>query len=326
MNAWLLKLHRWVALVFALPLTFLLVTGLVLSFEPWLVARAIEPGSLTTARVEALLGRHDPQGQARALVYRSYDNTLTIGAGRGGGTVVDVVTGQALPGPSAPASALVTMRRVHENLLINAGWLVVVSTAAMLVLVLLGVLMGWPRFANSLPGWHKAMAWGLLPLIVLSPLTGLFLAFRVTFAGPQPDAASPQGAPLRLVEAVRIVGERHDLSALVWMRPQGGRLLARLVEGGEYRLYAVTREGATALPRNWPRLWHEGNFAGSWSALMNAVTSAAAIGLLATGLWMWLRRRLRKRALRLPRAAATRGTAVQPIRRSRWKTKAGAKY
>lgn len=302
MKPWMLKLHRWVALAFALPLIVLLVTGLVLSFEPWLVARAIAPGAVTPARIEALLNQHDPKGQARALAYRSYDGTFTLG-GRGASTVVDGSTGEVLPGPSALANVLVTARRLHEALLMDAGWLVVSATAAMLALVLLGVLMGWPRFANTLAGWHKALAWGLLPLTVASPLTGLFIAYGVTFAGPPPAAASAQGAPLALAEAVRIVGERHDLSALVWMRPLGGRLVARLVDGGEYRLYAVSREGTTPLPRNWPRLWHEGNFAGSWSAGMNVVTSIAMIGLLLTGLWMWLRRQLRLRAYRTQQRA-----------------------
>jgi uncharacterized iron-regulated membrane protein len=303
MNAWLLKLHRWVALLFALPLLFVLGTGLILSFEPWLVVRAIEPGSVTPAKVQSLLRQHDPNGQARAMVFRSYDNTLTISAGRGGGTVVDVATGQALPEPSALANALVTARRMHETLLIDAGWLVIGSTAAMLVLAVLGVLMGWPRFANTLSGWHKAMAWGLLPFIVLSPLTGLFLAAGVTFAGPPSATALSQGGPLRLGDAVHIVGERHDLSALVWMRPQGGRLLVRLVEGGEYAVHAVTREGTSRMPRNWPRIWHEGNFAGAWSALMNVITSIAMMGLLVTGPWIWLRRRLRRHARYLQRAA-----------------------
>jgi uncharacterized iron-regulated membrane protein len=303
MTAWLLKLHRWVALAFALPLVFVLGTGLILSVEPWLVVRAIEPGSLTPAKIQGLLSQHDPNGQARALVYRSYDHTLTISAGRGGGTVVDVATGQALPGPSAMANLLVTTRRMHESLLFDAGWLVIGSTVAMLVLALLGVLMGLPRFSNTLSGWHKAMAWVPLPLIVLSPLTGLFLAAGITFAGAPTVAASPQGAPLRLAEAVRIVGERHDLSGLVWMRPQGGRLLARLVVGGEYSVHAVTQAGTTAMPRNWPRLWHEGNFAGSWSALMNVAISLAMMGLLVTGPWIWLRRRLRMRARRRQKAA-----------------------
>ncbi len=190
---------------------------------------------------------------------------------------------------------------MHEALLFNLGWLVIASTVAMLALISLGVLMGWPRFANTLSGWHKGMAWGLLPLIVLSPLTGLLLAARITLTGPPAPAAA--GAPMTLSDAVRSVGRDHDLSSLVWLRPMGGQVLARLVEGGEFAVYAVTRDGSIATPRNWPRLWHEGNFAGAWSALMNLVASFAMIGLLVTGLWLWLRRQLRRRTRRMQRTA-----------------------
>lgn len=304
MKLWLLKFHRWIALVFALPLLFLLTSGLILSFEPWLVGRSIEPGLLSPAKIETLLKQHDPGGKARSLVFRSYDKTLTISAGRGGGTVVDVATGQALTGPSALANTLGAARRLHETLLIDAGWIVIGSTGAMLVLALLGVLMGLPRLANTLSGWHKGMAWGLLPLIVLSPLTGLFLAYGITFTGLPAATAGTQGAPLTLAEAVQILGKDHDLSSLVWIRPQGGRVLARIVENNEYAVYAVARDGVASTARNWPRLWHEGNFAGTWSALMNVVTSLAMIGLLATGIWIWLRRRIRMRSRRLAKVAA----------------------
>jgi hypothetical protein len=307
MAARLLKLHRWLALLFALPLLVVLGTGLILAFEPWLVVRGVEPGALTVAKVEALLKQHDANGQARSLVYRSYDKTLTISAGRGAGTVLDVATERALPGPSALANMLGTARRMHETLLIDARSLVTASTVAMLVLGLLGVLMGWPRLENTLSGWHKAIAWGLLPLIVLSPLTGLFIVMGITFTSPPAAAPSAQAPPLRLVQAVRIVGERHDLSSLVWIRPQGGRLLARLVEGGEYAVYAVTPEGTTRVQRNWPRLWHEGNFAGGWSALMNVVASIAMIGLLITGPLIWLRRRLGRRARQGERVVSSPG-------------------
>jgi uncharacterized iron-regulated membrane protein len=185
------------------------------------------------------------------------------------------------------------MRQVHERLIFDLGWLVIASSYAMLVLVLLGVLMGWPRIRNTVAGWHKAMAWGVLPLIVLSPLTGLLLAYGITFTSA-PSAAP--GGPLPLKDAVRIVGEKHDLSSLVWLRPLGPRLVVRLVEGGEYKTYAVTRQGTSAMPRNWPRLLHEGNFAGMWSVLMNVVTSVAILGLLVTGAWIWLRRQVRRRA------------------------------
>lgn len=108
---------------------------------------------------------------------------------------------------------------------------------------------------------------------------------------------------MTLREAVPIVGRDHDLSSLVWMRPLGGQLVARLVERGEYTLYAVTRNGTVALPRNWPRLWHEGNFAGAWSALMNLAISVGMLGLSVTGLWIWLRRQMRRRGSRMLRTA-----------------------
>lgn len=303
MKAWFLKLHRWVALVFALPLAIVILTGLVLSFEPWLVTNAIDPGALTPQQVQALLGKHDPQGQTRAIAYRSYDRTLTLRAGRGGGTVVDVATGEAQSGPSSAAGILGTTRRLHETLLIDAGWLVTASTVAMLLIILIGMLLGWPRFRNTLMGWHTGVAWCLLPLIILSPLTGLMISWGITFTAP-PPAPAGRVAPLPLAEAVQIVGRDHDLSSLIWMRPLGDRLVARLAEDGEYRLYAVTRDGVTLLQRNWPRLWHEGNFAGVWSAAMNAIISVALFGLLVTGVWSWLRRQLRKkRAKRLQQVA-----------------------
>lgn len=80
--------------------------------------------------------------------------------------------------------------------------------------------------------------------------------------------------------------------------------MARFAEEGGYRLYTVSPVGTRAMPRNWPRLWHEGDFVGAWWAAMNIVVSLAVIGLLGTGLWIWPRRRLRMRAQRLGKRAA----------------------
>lgn len=302
-KAWFLRLHRWLALIFAAPLMAVLATGLILSFEPALVTATIKSGTLNAEKIQTILDRYDPNKQARAITYRSYDGTLTLGAGRGGGAVIDVATGAKLPGPSALASFLGTTRGLHETLLLNATWLVVASTFAMLVIILLGILMGWPRIANTIAGWHKAMAWGLLPLIVLSPLTGLLMYFGVTFTPANGSPVVQAPAP-RLIEAVNIIAQDHDLSTLVWLRPMGGRMVARLAEG-EYRTYAVAPTGPTLLPRNWPRLWHEGNFAGGWSAAMNVIISLTMVSLLVTGIWTWIRRRIWMARRRNARRAAT---------------------
>ena len=81
MKAWFWKLHRWLALAFALPLLVVIGTGLVLSVEPWLVDGSIVPGTLGAAQLQAILDAQDPGGQATMLAYRSYDGTLSLGAG-----------------------------------------------------------------------------------------------------------------------------------------------------------------------------------------------------------------------------------------------------
>ncbi len=303
---WLLRLHRWLTLVFALPLAVIVLSGLVLSVEPAAQVVAAKPGSLTTDRVLALLAQHDPEGKARSLSFRAYENRLSIGGVRPDDTIdVDTVTGGELTEDGALSNLFYYSRVLHETLMLDLGWLVQLSTLAMVLLMVLGVAMGWPRLANTVSGWHKGVAWGLLPFLVLSPLTGLFLAWGISFTSPPP--AGPRGAPVPMVEAVRKLGEAHDPSNLVWIRGRGGRLLARVVEGGEYRVYAVSDTGLTATSRNWVRLFHEGNFAGIWSTLMNVVISTALAGLMVTGLVIWARRRFRKRR---PRPARTVPQAV----------------
>jgi hypothetical protein len=169
----------------------------------------------------------------------------------------------------------------------------------MMILIAIGIAMGWPRLRNTVSGWHKGIGWFLLPLLILSPLTGLFLAFGLSFAGPPPP--NPDARPVPLREAVKIVASDHDLGQMTWLRSMGPRLLVRLNVGGEMRVFAITRQGLTPTPRNWPRLLHEGNWFGITSALVNVLTSIALVGLMSTGLIIWGRRKLRRRS---PRTAA----------------------
>ncbi|KAA5602143.1 PepSY-associated TM helix domain-containing protein [Blastochloris sulfoviridis] len=293
------RLHRWTTLVFALPLLVILTTGLILSFEPAASRSAIQPGSLAIADVEQIIAKHDPQGQARGLMISPLDGTLTLMSGApgghgapGAGVVVDLATGERLD-PASPgwSSLFMTARRLHEHFVFDLDWVVTASTIAMLALIAIGVLMGLPRLRNSLSGWHKGIAWFLLPLVILSPLTGLLMAFGLTFSGPSP--AKSAGTPT-LVEAVRMIADDHDLAGVTWIRARGGQLMARINEGGGPVVYTLTRETVTPLPENWPRLIHEGTFGGPTGSILNAITSFALIGLLCTGLLIWAKRKLRK--------------------------------
>jgi uncharacterized iron-regulated membrane protein len=303
LKAVLLRLHRWITLVFALPLLVVIVTGLMLSFQPMVQSLSVVRGSLEPARIDALLQRHDPEGKARGLSIDPYANRMRL-ATAGGAIDVDLATGEKAGAPSALADLFQWARRTHERLIFGMGWLVTASTIAMLMVITLGVLMGLPRLRNSLSGWHKGVAWFALPLVILSPLTGLFLAFGVTFNSAGAPAA--RGRPIPLRDAVQTVAVSHDVSTINSIGQRGGRMMVRLNEGGELRAYALTAEGLAPLGRNWPRLIHEGNWSGVVAGALNVITSVALLGLLTTGMLIWARRTFRRR----PQRARGRQEAV----------------
>ncbi len=165
----LLRFHRWITLVFALPLLAIVLTGLILSFEPALQASSIRPQSVDAARVADLIRRYDPEGKARGVSINSAERRIILqGADP---AEIDLESGEKVSGSAALPALFLWARRTHERLL-GQSWLVVSSTIGMVAIMGLGIFMGLPRLRNSLSGWHKGTAWFTLPLIVLSPLTG----------------------------------------------------------------------------------------------------------------------------------------------------------
>lgn len=290
MKPQLLKIHRWITLAFAIPLTVVILSGLLLSIEPILQDRTLSGRIVPLDAVEAALKRHDPDGKANSLTMRAWEGTISLG--RGGPRVAIADAAEVPPDRVLWSDVLTTARRLHEALLLDLGWLVTASTVAMTISMVLGVLMGLPYMRNTLGGWHRVTAWALLPLLFLSSLTGLAIAWGITFAAAPPAA---RGAPVPLAEAVRIVSRSHDLASVVWIRPQGGALRARIYDGREARVFIVTRDGLVTQPRNWPRALHEGNWAGAISGGLNVIVSLAFALLMATGLLIWGRRSLRRR-------------------------------
>ena len=298
----LLRLHRWITLVFALPLLAIIVTGLILSIEPLVQTTSMSGAAIETDRIIELVKRYDPDGKARGLSIDAGSHSITL---RGTNVpAIDLATGEAASAGSTLSNVFLWARVTHERLM-GQAWLVTASTLAMVIIMLLGIVMGLPRLRNTLSGWHKATAWFTLPLILLSPLTGLCMAFGLTFQSGTAPAAT--GRPLALPDAIRMVAASHELSQLVSIGTRGGRMMARLYDGRELRAYAVTSSGAAPLPRNWPRLIHEGNWSALIAAPLNVVTSIALLILLSTGLLIWARRTLRKRR---PRAEGPADAAM----------------
>jgi uncharacterized iron-regulated membrane protein len=292
LKAYALRFHRWITLIVAIPLLVVIVTGLVLSFEP-LAQQSELDQPLTKADLLGHLARHDPQGKATGLVLRGYDNSLTItGVGDDGDTEIDLATGEVMAEDSgfAWSDVFSTARRLHDSLLLDLAWVVTASTFAMLALIVLGLLMGLPRLRNTIGGWHNLAAWATLPMVILSPLTGLALVYGFTFTTPSPGPRQP---PLPVVKAVEIIAEKHDLSQMIWLRIRGGRQVVRIFTDDGAKVSQVTSAGLVTGATNWPRAIHEGNWSRILAPSLNILVSVVFIGLWCTGLFLWMRRKVR---------------------------------
>lgn len=256
MKPYLLRLHRWLTLVFAIPLAIVIVTGLILSFEPIAYDRSFTGKSVSPATVEQALAKFNADGKANTISMRAYEGVMVVSEGRGGNAKrVDLTTGDLVsPSRGLWSDTMNTSRRLHEHLLVDWKWLVDASTAAMIISMVLALFMGLPFFKNSLGGWHRVISWGLSPLLILSPLTGLAIAFGINFT---PPPARVEGGQVALAEAVKIVAAKHDLASVQWIRPMGGAMRARIYDvGGQAKVFAVTRAGLVEGPISWPRAIH----------------------------------------------------------------------
>lgn len=307
MRPFLLRLHRILFLVFAAPLLLVVGTGLIVSFEPILAARGVPGGRLTMEAFEPALRHADPEGRANAIFVDAHAGRFTLG-GRGGAAQFALGTGERLPDAEEAPGVMRTARRLHQTLLLEevGQFVVIASTIGLLFLLTIGLFLGLPkRLRPTMLGWHKGIGWFLSPLLILSPATGLMLAYGWL----APPRGAPVPPPANLAEAVRLVAARHDLNDVVWIRRRGPNVIARVRDGAEWSAVIVGRDGLVAQPRNWPRLLHEGNWGGTVSGGLNVVVSVALLGLLGTGSVVWYRRRRHRLDAQARRQAAEAAAA-----------------
>jgi len=287
--------HRWIALVFTLPLIIVVATGMILSFVPLLHTQSIRPGSLSHARLEALIKRHDPEGRAPALTIEAGDNILTLeGPGRGNNIKIDIATGELATKATPLSDFIGGAKELHRRLIFHNNWLTLGCAFAMLVLAGFGLMIGFARLRNNPSGWHKAVAWSLLPLVVVSPLTGALDGLNITFVegrGLHPQVI----APLSLIEALRLVDAKFDPATIYSISTRGRASVARVFEDGALRAWNVSGEDMTRMPRNLPREIHEGTWSAAPATFVNAATSMAILFLIGSGAVIWLQRKWRSR-------------------------------
>ncbi|MDR3409836.1 MAG: PepSY domain-containing protein [Formivibrio sp.] len=301
----LIKIHRWLALFLAPVFLLILISGAILAFKP-----IVQSGSAAALNVPALitsLNKVDPQGQAGMLSVASDGNSFELrsrGAGPNG--TFDVVT--AAPVQASGFNLFDFALRLHKSLLIGAGGLVEMATYVMVGLVFSGLLMGRPKLRNTVSGWHAGLGWLGLPLVVITPVTGLLMALHLGM--PSLPVYESADQPLPIVRTLEIASQQVDLSHLTQAR-SFRRGAVMLSTGSATHIVSGSGQLTTSTQGpGWVRMLHEGTWAGAWSGLFSLLSALSLIGLLATGVWGWWRRRRQSQVRSAPSADPANSTLV----------------
>jgi sulfite reductase (NADPH) flavoprotein alpha-component len=210
-------------------------------------------------------------------------------------TRIDIVSGAIVP-DGGGENFFAVLHDLHEHLLLGAKPVVEYSAWAMVLLILAGPFLAWPRLSNTVTGWHAGIGWILLPLVLLPAGT---IALRTLGIGhPQLIEPTRSSPPVTWASAIARTAAADGLARIeAARRLPGGGVAVITGQGPDTRIWIVTGQGVTVTDagRNWMKDLHDGIWAAPWSGWLSLVSAIAMLGLLGTGGVSWGRRRLAAR-------------------------------
>jgi sulfite reductase (NADPH) flavoprotein alpha-component len=291
----LLTLHRWLAIGLAPVFLLVVLSGAVLALKPMVESSdGTATAQVGVGTVAEALDRLDPAARATGVSISADGSVVEV---RSTDPAVagsfDIATGTPVADRAFDPFELTLS--LHRNLLVGAGLLVEIAAYAMVAILAFGLVLGLPRLRNTLRGWHVGLGWLALPLVALTPVTGMLLALHI--GRPALPAIAP-GEPVALARAVELVA-REDAGAFSMARRfRGGAAMVKTASSEDERAYLVQPNGKVvplAGGPGWVEAVHEGTWAGAWSGLLNLLSGLGLAFLIGTGLYAWWSRQRSRR-------------------------------
>ncbi|ANB03261.1 nitric oxide synthase [Ectothiorhodospira sp. BSL-9] len=297
----LVLLHRWLTLLLLPLFGLIIITGAILSFAPIIKDLASGPAAQEPVPVDRLLqvlARVDPQARSRAVEFEEPGIAVVEFSRQGQREwqAFDLGSGQLLEQRAIGADFFHTVQHLHKHLLLDLDIVVDIATYLMVLVIIVGPLLAWPRLRHTLVGWHTLLGWAGFPLVLMVSATGVMMA--LSLGTPQfPEVDRDQGH-MPMAQAIERAVEEGGLTH-VWdaRRMQTAAVAINGRAGEASAAFVVTRDDVTRVG-SYPGLvaeLHEGTWAGGWSGALNLLASMLLMALMVTGLVSWGRRGLQSR-------------------------------
>ena len=289
----LIWLHRWLTLLLLPLFLFLIITGGILALKPIVLdvtsGPALKP-PVTVAKATDLLRAVDAGGRGRTLAFEAPGVAVMefTQSGQREIRVFDLETNDDLGIREQGAEFFHWIADLHKHFVWGLEWVIEVGTYALVLVLLVGPVLAWPRLRNTVMGWHMGLGWVLGPVAALISVTGALMLLGIG-EGDFPEVARDAGR-FPLVQAIQATVDSHGLTHVETVRTaqRAGVIVTGAADGVPLTLVA-TREGVTQIGGH-PSLLdqlHTGTWAGGWSGALYVLTMLAMIGMIVTGLWSW---------------------------------------
>ncbi|MBK1673080.1 nitric oxide synthase [Ectothiorhodospira shaposhnikovii] len=288
--------HRWLTLILLPLFALIIITGAILSFDPILDDLRSGPAAGAPADAAALvrlLNQIDPGQRARSVVVEEGGVVLLEfrEQGRSQFMTFDMETGGLLERRGEKGGFFNTVKHLHKDLLLNAAIVVEIATYLMVLVIIVGPFLAWPRLRRTLMGWHTLGGWIALPLVLMIAVTGILMSLHI--GTPRLPPLHPDDRPMGMASAIEQAMVTGDLSGVRKVtRVKNAAAAVWGVDPAGEAVHVMSRHGVIRQDR-FPGLvkaLHEGTWAGAWSGLINLLASVILMGLMGTGLWSWARR------------------------------------
>lgn len=314
------RIHSLPALIAALLLAVLAISGAILSVNPAterLGSRVPDSGQISVATLAERVAQHYPgveqiqrSPSGSIIVYYSVD-------GATGAERIDPFSGLGI-GPYAPAPLTRWIKNLHRSLLAGTPGRAVTGLSALIMLILCasGIALlskgagGWRRLLSPLRGnfsqrWHAELGRMAVFGLLLSALTGIYMSaatFGLISDGMQDEPEFPSvvettaSAPIGSLPALQAT-DLNDLRELVYPNPDNPEDVYSLrttlgegyVDASGSRLSWQAHDG---IRRTYELIYQLHTGQGLWWLGLLLGLSALSVPLMgATGVTLWWQRR-----------------------------------